>query len=457
MVVAIITVFVMLSLVAGVNATSNLTATEGSPVEKHGNLTVKGNQTLDQNGMPVRFQGMSFFWSMWMSKYWNEDVINWLKNDWKVSIVRLAMGVEHQKGYLDQPEKQKKLLENAVKAAIQAGLYVIIDWHDHHAHLHVNESVEFFDEMAKTYGQYPNVLFETFNEPMDQDWPVVKTYHQKIVDVIRNQTDNIIILGTTTYSQDVDIASDDPVNGTNLLYTLHFYAASHKGQLRDKARKALSSGIALMVTEWGTCDYTGNGTLDFDSTRKWMEFLDENHISDCNWAISDKYESCSALMPGASPTGNWVTKVGVDLTYSGALVRHLIRGTDTGGSCSASGWPCVPPKCAGQSNGCKREECCQVDSETCFEKDAGWAQCMTSCAPGIHTTDAKEYQTPWSCQAMGQPMPGPPWTIIFRGRRYVALDTVLIAFAILLVCFCVIAVLLCKRRGQSSPEYQSMS
>jgi len=166
----------------------------------------------------------------------------------------MGMGVERG-GYLDNPDAEKAKVIAVVDAAIAKGIYVIIDWHDHAAENHVEQAKTFFAEMAQKYGQYPNVIFETYNEPLQTSWAqVIKPYHEELVPVIRNYAqDIIIVLGTRTWSQDVDEAANDPVHGTNLAYTLHFYAATHKGGLRDKAMYALNRGIALMVTEWGTC------------------------------------------------------------------------------------------------------------------------------------------------------------------------------------------------------------
>jgi len=307
-------------------------------VEQHGRLSVVGNKIVDEHGEPVQFRGMSHFWSQWEPEYWNADAVNFLVDEWKCTLVRAAMGVEHG-GYLDHPGEEKAKMIAVVDAAIAKGVYVIIDWHDHTANNHVEQAKAFFAEMAQRYGQYANVMFETFNEPTSQSWAgVIKPYHEQLVPVIRTHApDSIIVLGTKTWSQDVDEAADDQVQGTNLAYTLHFYAATHKGFLRDKAVHALNRGIALVVTEWGTCDASGNGSLDLESSRQWIAFLDEHKISHANWALSDKPEAASAFRPGASGTGGWTDE---DLTPSGYWVRNMIMGDSGGGGCCKFGADC---------------------------------------------------------------------------------------------------------------------
>eukprot|EP00441_Pelagodinium_beii_P027876 CAMPEP_0197655270 /NCGR_PEP_ID=MMETSP1338-20131121/39353_1 /TAXON_ID=43686 ORGANISM="Pelagodinium beii, Strain RCC1491" /NCGR_SAMPLE_ID=MMETSP1338 /ASSEMBLY_ACC=CAM_ASM_000754 /LENGTH=439 /DNA_ID=CAMNT_0043230891 /DNA_START=60 /DNA_END=1379 /DNA_ORIENTATION=+ len=293
-----------------------------SPVAEHGRLTVVGTKLLGEHGDPVQLRGMSLFWSQWGQAYWNEDVVDWLRTDWKISLLRAAMGVESG-GYLENSEEEKRKLVQVVEAATRKGIYVIIDWHDHAALDHREEAKAFFAEMAQIYGHLPNVLFETFNEPLQVDWSQhLKPYHQEILATIRQYSNNLVICGTPTWSQDVDRASEDQLEGENIAYTLHFYASTHKGYLREKASTALQNGAALFVTEWGTCEASGDGSLDFVETQAWLDFLDEHHISDAAWAVNDKAEACSALMPGASSMGNWAD---ADLTESGRWVRNSLR------------------------------------------------------------------------------------------------------------------------------------
>jgi len=313
---------------------------------------------------------MSFFWSQWEAEFWNADAVNFLVDDWKCTLVRAAMGVPHG-GYLENPDVEKAKLIAVVDAAIAKGVYVIIDWHDHDAEQHVQQSKAFFSEMARKYGGYPNVMFETYNEPVHQSWAgVIKPYHEQLVPVIRTHApDSIIILGTKTWSQDVDEAAHDPVQGTNLAYTLHFYAATHKGYLRDKASVALNRGIALVVTEWGTCDASGNGALDLGSSGEWIAFLDEHKISHANWAVSDKDEAASALRPGASGTGGWTNE---NITPSGSWVRNMIRG----GSAPTPG---------GGGQGCCRFG---ADCGDCGDDGTGWChESASNCAVCTGTFD----------------------------------------------------------------------
>lgn len=270
---------------------------------------------------------MSFYWSQWQrgEQFYNGDAVRWLVNDWGVHVVRAAMGIEGG-GYLENPGLQVRRVEAIVNAAVELGVYVIVDWHDHRAEDHEEEAAAFFEAAARQYRDVPNVLFETYNEPeLEQDWSqVIKPYHERMVSVIRAHNDNLIIMGSRCWCQCVDEAAEDPVVGDNLAYSLHLYAGSehHSENLRTRARTAMARGVALFATEWGVCHPTRQGVKDYEESQRWLTFFAEHGISDVNWALSDKEEGCAALAPGASPTGGWGA---ADLTEAGAFIRKTLR------------------------------------------------------------------------------------------------------------------------------------
>ena len=293
-------------------------------VDLHGLLEVDGNKIVDRNNNPVCFAGNSFFWSNddWGGeRYYKPEVLSWLQKDWNTKIVRAAMGVEDPGGYLENMISNKNRVKTIVDASIDKGIYVIIDWHSHHAEDHLSEAVSFFQEMAELYGDYDNVIYEIYNEPLDVSWSnIIKPYAISVISAIREiDSDNLIIVGTPEWSQRVDLAAEDPITGfPNIAYTLHFYTVYHHQWLRDRASEALNKGIALFVTEWGSIGYS---LVDLEANQ-WMSWCFENKISHCNWAVNDKEEEWSILVPGASTLGEWSDD---DLTDAGKLARNIIR------------------------------------------------------------------------------------------------------------------------------------
>lgn len=302
-------------------------------------LVVQGNK-VTANGQPANLAGMSLFWSNtgWGGeKYYNAQTVSWLKSDWKANLIRVAVGVEADGGLLTDSSNKTRAM-TVIDAAIANNMYVIIDWHTHTAEANKAAAITFFKEMATKYGNYNNVIYEVYNEPLQVSWSnVIKPYATDVIREIRAiDPDNLIIVGTPTWSQDVDVASQDKITAySNIAYTLHFYAGTHKQSLRDKAQTALNNGIALFVTEWGSVNADGNGAVDSAETATWLNFLKTNGISHANWALNDKAEGSSALVPNASVNGGWSA---AQLTASGTLVRNNML-SQNGGVITSSSAP----------------------------------------------------------------------------------------------------------------------
>lgn len=301
-------------------------------------ITTQGNQVLF-GGQSGSIAGMSLFWSSFVEdggKFYTTGVVETLKNDWNARLVRAAMGVETVGGYLTDPASNLTRVKTVVDAAIANDMYVIIDWHTHNAEDYQPQAIQFFQDMARAYGNTNNVIYEIYNEPdcptgttlcgwdSKTTWAEIKAYALPVIAAIRAiDPDNLIIVGTPFYSQFVDEASESPINDVNVAYTLHFYAASHKEQERGRARTALKNGIPLFVTEWGTVSASGDGAMDATESDTWLQFLYDNNISHANWSVSDKAEGASILKPGSNGINGWTD---ADLTESGNYVKSQVMG-----------------------------------------------------------------------------------------------------------------------------------
>ena len=309
----------------GVFAASSLPqSASGSFVGQKGLISTQGNKLVDSNGDIIQLRGMSLFWSNFIGKYYNDGVVKWLKSDWSANIIRAAMGVEEDGGFLSNPTVERQRVFDVIEAAIEEGIYVIVDWHSHEAESHQEEAVAFFSEVAQRYGSYPNVIYELYNEPINSNWVRdLVPYHQAVIGEIRkHDPDNLVVCGTPFFSQNVDDVIGNEINDVNVAYTLHYYAATHKQFLRNRAQLAIDANLPLFVTEYGTTEASGNGPIDEEETNIWWDFLDENDISWCNWSISDKQETSAALTPGANRRGGWSD---LQITTSGNLVRDELR------------------------------------------------------------------------------------------------------------------------------------
>jgi len=298
-------------------------------VERFGQLKVEGTKLLTEDGKQIQLRGISSHGLQWFGRYANEEVLRWLRDDWNMQIWRAAMYLRED-GYVTQ-RSVKSFVISSVEAAINLGLYVIIDWHVHHdqdPNFYKHLAIEFFTEMAQLYGSYPNVIYEICNEPNGSHvtWnDSVKPYAQEIISVIRQyDPDNIIIVGTPNWSQDVDIAALNPINASNIMYALHFYAGTHGQELRDKAKLAIERGIPIFVTECGTSASTGAGGVYEDKFLEWLSFLKKHQISWVNWSLTNKGEDSGLLRMNTDREGKggWTD---AQLSQSGRFIRKILR------------------------------------------------------------------------------------------------------------------------------------
>jgi endoglucanase len=293
------------------------------PVKIHGRLKVEGTQLVDANNQPYALHGMSLGWSCFWPRFYNAGTVDWLYKDWNCSVLRAAMGVEPKGGYIENQAGSKALVEAVVDGAIKSGIYVIIDWHSHHVNL--EEAKAFFGEMAAKYAGYPNIIYELFNEPAEADWPQVKAYAEAVIKVIREKdAENIILVGCPKWDQEIQLPAADPIKGyKNLMYTMHFYAGTHKQWLRDRTDAAIKAGLPVFISESAGMESSGDGPIDYKEWQLYIDWINKNKLSWITWSVSDKDETCSVLKPSASSDGHW--KDG-DLKESGVKIREYLRG-----------------------------------------------------------------------------------------------------------------------------------
>lgn len=303
---------------------------EGTPLSNHGKLRVEGTDLVDKNGEVYQLKGVSTHGLAWFPQYVNKEAFQTFRDDWGANLIRLAMYTGESGGYCQDGNKDdlKKLVSSGVDYATELGMYVIVDWHilsDNDPNINKEEALKFFDEMSKKYAGNDNVLYEICNEPNGgTEWGSVKSYAEEVIPVIRkNDKDAIIIVGTPTWSQDVDIAANDPVSGySNIMYTLHFYAATHKDDLRAKLETARSKGLPIFISEFSICDASGNGSIDYDSAAAWFELINKYHISYAGWNVSNKDETSSLIKSSSDKTSGWTTE---DLSETGKWLRDQMK------------------------------------------------------------------------------------------------------------------------------------
>lgn len=296
-----------------------------------GRLHVKGTKLVDKKGHEVQLRGVSTHGLSWYPQYVNDKCFAQLHDKWGANVVRLAMYTEEYNGYCSGDAKNrsdlKKLIKKGVRLAKKHKMYVIVDWHilsDGNPNSHKKEAKAFFREMSREFKGYNNVIYEICNEPNNgTSWKEIKSYARSVISTIRkNDKKAVIVVGTPTWSQDVEQAAADPIKGDNIMYALHFYAATHKADLRNKMTAAINKGLPVFVTEYGICDASGNGVIDKKEADRWIQTMDEYGVSYIAWNLSNKQES-SSIIKSSCPKVSGFKKS--ELSDEGRWLYHLLR------------------------------------------------------------------------------------------------------------------------------------
>ncbi|NDV77400.1 glycoside hydrolase family 5 protein [Dysgonomonas sp. 511] len=298
---------------------------EGKPqgfVGKHGFLSVKGKHLVDCNGDVIALRGVSLGWHNWWSEFYNKETVAWLNTDWDATLIRAAIGVDPDGAYISNPDKAMQCLYNVINAAIENNMYVIVDWHSHT--IKADEAKAFFTQVATKYKDYPNIIYEIFNEPENQSWEEVKAYSEELIKTIRQiDKKNVILVGCPHWDQDIHLVADNPIVGyENIMYTIHFYAATHKQDLRDRADYALNKNIPVFISECASMEATGDGPINYESWQQWLNWMEANRLSWVAWSVSAKDETCSMVKDSSSPLSRWNDN---DLKEWGQIVRKTIK------------------------------------------------------------------------------------------------------------------------------------
>lgn len=296
-----------------------------------GRLHVKGTKLVDKKGHEVQLRGVSTHGLSWYPQYVNDKCFAQLHDKWGANVVRLAMYTEEYNGYCSGDAKNrsdlKKLIKKGVRLAKKHKMYVIVDWHilsDGNPNSHKKEAKAFFREMSREFKGYNNVIYEICNEPNNgTSWKEIKSYARSVISTIRkNDKKAVIVVGTPTWSQDVDQAAADPIKGDNIMYALHFYAATHKADLRNKMTAAINKGLPVFVTEYGICDASGNGAIDKKEADRWIQTMDEYGVSYIVWNLSNKQESSSIIKSSCSKVSGFKKS---DLSDEGKWLYSMLR------------------------------------------------------------------------------------------------------------------------------------
>lgn len=303
-----------------------------TPVALNGQLRVCGTKLCNSKGKAIQLRGMSSHGLQWFDQCNKDSALNALASDWGADVYRLAMYVQ-EGGYETDPARFTTRVDQLVEAVSQRGMYVIVDWHMLHPgdpNANLAAAKTFFAQLSRKHAARNNIIYEIANEPNGVSWAGIKSYAEQVIPVIRaNDPDAVILVGTRGWSSlglsessNANEIVANPVNASNIMYSFHFYAASHVDFHRNGFADAITK-LPLFVTEYGLTEYSGDGAIDFVSGQKYIDLMRTHQVSWVNWSFADDFRTSSALKPGTcAGTGPWN---GSALTPSGTWVRERMR------------------------------------------------------------------------------------------------------------------------------------
>lgn len=272
-------------------------ASEGATPRLH----VEGNQIKDPAGREVVLRGVALidlgFLESWhggafamIDRLTDQTDTQGASPGWYPKVLRINItppdAVDYGWPHPFDPEDDafyNTLLRPVVDACKSKDLYVIIDWH-YVANTwdHVETTSAFWEYMAPRFAEDSHVIFELFNEPINDvhgdwifnsndtaDWLSVRQDMQTWVDIVRAHAPrNLILVGGAFYSQVIGPAAtypvNDPIGGGNIAYVSHIYpghwcdsnwSSSYQNQITT-----CHSAHPVVMTEWGFSDQAGSST-----------------------------------------------------------------------------------------------------------------------------------------------------------------------------------------------------
>ena len=286
-----------------------------TPFEKHGQLTVSGQKLTDRNGNEVILRGVSTHGIAWHPEYVSLEAFRTLRDVWGCNCVRAAMYTHEYHGYCTDGDKKALygLICKAVNAAAELGMYIIVDWHvlgEEDPMIYADEAVRFFAQLSRKYAACGNVLYEICNEPNgDTSWETIHRYADMVIPAIRQHAQKaVVLIGTPDWCQQIDAPLDDPVECSNIMYTLHFYADTHRDHIRRKAERALDGGLPVFVSEFNITDAYGSGPVNYEEGEKWLELINAHGLSAVCWSLSASMQSSSLIKNGCKKRSGWTVE-----------------------------------------------------------------------------------------------------------------------------------------------------
>lgn len=211
-------------------------------------------------------------------------------------------------------------IDPIIEECHRRGIYCIIDWHAignpvknetrqknrytkkdniiyYEYDSNPNIAKKFWNDASERYKDKENVLFEIFNEPAPDSkdlpekeisalsWGDYRVFIEEIIDIIRKNSKNLILIGPTNWAYNLSPINENPINRDNIAYSLHPYPV-HKDWKGNF--ELLINKFPLIVTEWAFKEETREDFLRATKEsygNPIIEYMERNKISWVAWCF----------------------------------------------------------------------------------------------------------------------------------------------------------------------------
>lgn len=297
--------------------------TNGYP-SNSGALQVIGNQLSNQNGSSVQLKGVSLNSDNSKENYINQTLFHELKSNWNLNSIRIPVDPVHfSKASEEEINNIYSYIKNGISYALNADLYVVIDWHiqNENPNTFTSEAIDFFTNISTEFGNYNNIIYEISNEPGNEViWQEIKRYSETIIPVIRsNDPDAVIIVGSPNNSRNIKDVYESPLTVSNIMYSFHFNAATDTQDLKNSLLEVIRNGLPVIVSEFRISD---TNTIDQNSGNQWMSLLNNFNISYFCWNFSNNSEPSALIKDNITNTNGFTTS---NLTQKGLWFLTILK------------------------------------------------------------------------------------------------------------------------------------
>ena len=160
------------------------------------------------------------------------------------------------------------------------------------------------------------------------EWSSIKSYADSMIALIRQfDKEKVILCGTPSQDREWESVAANPLKDENVMYTMHFAAASDGQSLREKAGAAIAKGLPLFVSEFSLSTVDG-GSINTTEGATWIDWMKVQGLSWTYASFADGSETNSALNNGACGSRSWTST-----SASGEFIKEQLSSPNEFHSC----------------------------------------------------------------------------------------------------------------------------